>query len=754
VASGARGQAGDETNVSLSSASFAFGMLPAGELVATRQFMIDSASQATFVVLSPALLNVDIKLPSGQSVGAGTPLPPDVDVQAFSLDEPMSLPIPGFGLGAHVVITFHQPAAGTYELRVTTATAFSEATPFAVTLNLASDVRFAVSLPQPEVTVGNMVAIAALLFEGANAVSGAAVSASIAREPDDALGSVPAVSEVELRDDGQPPDDAAGDGIYTGVFEPDEEGTFLVSAQAVGTSSIGRPFERKAGTRLRVTEPTSTLLDQYTSFGVDDNDNGLFDRLRIGTAVDIGTAGRFDLSLRLRSDGGRTIAGNVVVDITPGQHFVFVDFPAADVRALAGDGPYAITAVRLDELTATERSLRDSRIEGGSTDAIALADFERGPILLTGDVSTEGIDTNANGLFDILKVRIGVDVLQGGFDEWSARLVDPHDAEIGFAAGSGALPFGTGEIELDFDGCMIGSNGADGPYVVRDLLLFGASGSLVDTSAIAQAEFSVRQFECVPVCGDGSTGGQELCDDSNTIDGDGCDSNCRPTGCGNGIATTGEQCDDGNAIDGDGCEADCRVSATATSTASPTESPSPTASATETMSATATPPPIATDTATATTAPSSTTTATVTASRTATATATATATPTSTPSRTPSATATGTSTPVATATASISATATPTFAASRTSSATASATGTRTPAATATTTSTATPTVLMCTGDCDGSGDVVVSELIRGVNIALGLRPTDDCRAMDADGDGNVTISELIAAVRATLDGC
>jgi cysteine-rich repeat protein len=58
-------------------------------------------------------------------------------------------------------------------------------------------------------------------------------------------------------------------------------------------------------------------------------------------------------------------------------------------------------------------------------------------------------------------------------------------------------------------------------------------------------------------CGDGRQGSGETCDDGNTIDGDGCDSNCTVTACGNGVISTGEQCDDGNQVNGDGCDLTC-----------------------------------------------------------------------------------------------------------------------------------------------------------------------------------------------------
>jgi cysteine-rich repeat protein len=63
---------------------------------------------------------------------------------------------------------------------------------------------------------------------------------------------------------------------------------------------------------------------------------------------------------------------------------------------------------------------------------------------------------------------------------------------------------------------------------------------------------------CVPTgCGNGVITMGEGCDDGNIVDGDGCDSNCQPTGCGNGIKTMGETCDDGNKINCDGCRGNC-----------------------------------------------------------------------------------------------------------------------------------------------------------------------------------------------------
>jgi hypothetical protein len=70
---------------------------------------------------------------------------------------------------------------------------------------------------------------------------------------------------------------------------------------------------------------------------------------------------------------------------------------------------------------------------------------------------------------------------------------------------------------------------------------------------------------------------------------------------------------------------------------------------------------------------------------------------------------------------------------------------------------TATPTprpVAGCVADCNDSGNVVVDELIRAINIALGTQPMETCWPADDDSDGAVAASELVHAVANAVGGC
>ncbi len=185
--------------------------------------------------------------------------------------------------------------------------------------------------------------------------------------------------------------------------------------------------------------------------------------------------------------------------------------------------------------------------------------------------------------------------------------------------------------------------------------------------------------------------------------------------------------------------------------------PAPTATRTATGTASATPPPSATavNTVRATSLPTLTRTATQT--RTAIATVTQPVPPS--PSGTATATLASTVTPAASQTASsIPASLTPTAPPSFTATASPVAIASSTPigSSTSTATRTARPTRAagLCPGDCNGSRDVTISELITLVNIALGTADVSTCLAGDTNDDDQITIAEIIQAVGSALNGC
>ncbi len=133
-----------------------------------------------------------------------------------------------------------------------------------------------------------------------------------------------------------------------------------------------------------------------------------------------------------------------------------------------------------------------------------------------------------------------------------------------------------------------------------------------------------------------------------------------------------------------------------------------------------------------------------------------TATPTDTAAPAPTATPTDTTAPAPTDTAAPAATPTGSVVATTTAEATATVTtdDTPTPVITQESTNTPTPVAAVCVGDCDGNGRIAISELVRGVNIALGNAALSLCTSLDSDNNGRIAINELVRAVRFALSGC
>lgn len=75
-------------------------------------------------------------------------------------------------------------------------------------------------------------------------------------------------------------------------------------------------------------------------------------------------------------------------------------------------------------------------------------------------------------------------------------------------------------------------------------------------------------------CGDGVRAGDEVCDDGNERDGDGCDQRCRmepPPGCGNGELEPGEECEDSLTTQRGDCTEICTLARCGDNIVSPSE---------------------------------------------------------------------------------------------------------------------------------------------------------------------------------------
>lgn len=129
-----------------------------------------------------------------------------------------------------------------------------------------------------------------------------------------------------------------------------------------------------------------------------------------------------------------------------------------------------------------------------------------GTARLIGVYSEKPIDSDADGLYDILRVDIEVDIVTAGHYEIAGYLEkDPLQPAIAYAEyntqlqGTGQLSPGRHYIPLNFDGERIHTSRLDGPYQVRVILYDQSDTSIeIDTNArepYITAKYAADRFQ-------------------------------------------------------------------------------------------------------------------------------------------------------------------------------------------------------------------------------------------------------------------
>jgi hypothetical protein len=213
------------------------------------------------------------------------------------------------------------------------------------------------------------VAVGALLLEGERPLErGAVLVATITRAPDDPREGAPEPRRLELADNGETGDAAAGDGLFSGVFVPEVPGHYWVHVQARGESGRGLGFQRDAGGVIVVGEGEA-LLEGRCDVAVLDGRDGGFGALRVRVPGNYPRGRTYDVVVELRGPSGRATVAHALVR-EEARSVVDVDFPREQVRSLGSGGPFRVSSLRVDEITEDGRRLRDGSLEGCATPAL------------------------------------------------------------------------------------------------------------------------------------------------------------------------------------------------------------------------------------------------------------------------------------------------------------------------------------------------------------------------------------------------
>ncbi|TDR46744.1 hypothetical protein DFR29_103280 [Tahibacter aquaticus] len=446
----------------------------------THAVAVDQRLPTLFTLLYPSgALGMSLISPSGRRIDpAVAAADPDIEYEQSD--------IPG---GRAAVYGLLAAEAGIWTVEVA-AGALGSSVAYAVQAQL-QNADLVLSSPSigEALSIGGQVVLKAAVTDAQVPVTGASVTARV-RRPD------ATVQNFAMRDDGIAPDTVANDGIYQATVADNKLAGFQpVAFSASGVRANGAAFSREIFGLIAVSSANASFTGTLSDAGEDSNSDGLFDHLVLRAQVNAGAAGEYRIYGELTDSAGNRHEAAQVIALQAGTNVVELRFDGAAIFARAIDGPYTVAVLRLAQNT-PEGAVPAAELSSAfQTAAYRYTAFQHEPIRVSGSATSAGVDSDGDRLFDLLNIHVDADIDRAGFYQWSGVLVDRNGNELGFAFGAADLVAGTNRLLFSFDAVPIGRSGVDGPYFLRDVLIFGAGANAVVDLAIPTLPFSANQFE-------------------------------------------------------------------------------------------------------------------------------------------------------------------------------------------------------------------------------------------------------------------
>lgn len=449
----------------------------------TRPLVIDSTPNAVVRVTAVSrTFTVALRAPNGTRFTVGDP-----ETAVFTgarIDNPN---VPN---GATYAMILRQPVSGAYTLEVTETAPLGGPLNVVVTTLFENSTRAMLIGGGDTYPLGGNIRLAAVVVDALGKVQNLTVSARTFRPGDATFAPI----TVSFRDDGLGADRTAGDAVYSAFINPGAAGRYQVEANISGVAASGA-FRRTANAELDVVARRAVMDGTFAERTIDTNADGLINQIAIAPRANVLETGAYDVQVRLRASNGNYMQRSVRRTLSAGNQVPEVVFDTQEVaRDLAVNGPYLVEVARYDRVLPAESVPADIRYSLGQTAAYDLGSFQRPRLRIIGG-SSAGVDTNGNGFFDRLDVRLQIGVDFAGSYTWSGGLRDRNGVDLGFRTSSRSLAAGTQTLVFSFDGHAIGENGVDGPYTLGNFLMFGAGQSIVAITAFATEPYHASQFE-------------------------------------------------------------------------------------------------------------------------------------------------------------------------------------------------------------------------------------------------------------------
>ncbi|MFQ6013099.1 MAG: Ig-like domain-containing protein [Thermoplasmata archaeon] len=239
-------------------------------------------------------------------------------------------------------------------------------------------------------------------------------------------------------------------------------------------------------------KPAAVLAPPHSDFGLDTDDDGLFNYLVVDAQVEVVEAGTFYLTASLLRGSYIDQTSNVTT-LESGLHTVSLWFDGIRINASDLDGPYTVELLMYDYAT-FEFLDRDTH----TTASYSHVEFEEPPALFSAPHFDFGLDTDGDGLFDYLGVNVTLRVDVAGMYIVEGTL---HDGNFTFqisVSNFTSLNVGNQSVQLLFQGTRINTSEVDGPYTVDLGLRDYATYTFLDDDVHNTTAYSHLDFDGPP----------------------------------------------------------------------------------------------------------------------------------------------------------------------------------------------------------------------------------------------------------------
>lgn len=273
---------------------------------------------------------------------------------------------------------------------------------------------------------------------------------------------------LQLFDDGLHNDGKANDGNY---------GNSNTGFSEVGSYSLVIKLQKNSESIyqddvITVFTNSGGFNNTYKEKAIDKNNDALYDSLQIRVGFLVKVPSNFSVIGSLRDAQGKLIGTTSwnhsrTKPLSVGNYEAILNFNGETIGKNGVNGPFTLDDLSLIDLS--NSITVDTRKKAYTTQAYQISSFPRPPIELTGKNTETPIDTDKDGDFDFLDIKLQIKANRAGFYTISAELIDSLQNSLNWSEKSLNLSVGLNEITIRFSGDEINEKLANGPYILTNL---------------------------------------------------------------------------------------------------------------------------------------------------------------------------------------------------------------------------------------------------------------------------------------------